>query len=147
MKDRPNANHCVEYSCSVSANQDRDLRAKLLLWAQIADEPAFHQLRTKEQLGYIVFRGVAENNGWMGYRILIQSERCPKYLEERIDQFLLDASKLLEGMSEHEFETHKESVQNRRREKSKNLSEEIDRLWSHICSESFDFALGKSTHT
>ncbi|KAH7042656.1 a-pheromone processing metallopeptidase Ste23 [Macrophomina phaseolina] len=141
LKDPANVNHCIEYACSVGDNQNRDLRAKLLLWAQITDEPAFNQLRTKEQLGYVVFSGTTQNNTWMGYRILIQSERSPDYLEERIDQFLLDAGKMLEEMPENDFEAHKESVQNRRREKLKNLTQETNRLWSHVCSESFDFEL------
>ncbi|EOD51237.1 putative a-pheromone processing metallopeptidase ste23 protein [Neofusicoccum parvum UCRNP2] len=141
LKDPANVNHCIEYACSVGETRNRDLRAKLLLWAQITDEPAFNQLRTKEQLGYVVFSGTTQSNNWMGYRILIQSERSPDYLEERIDKFLLDSGKMLEEMPEDEFESHKESVQNRRREKLKNLTQETNRLWTHVCSESFDFEL------
>ncbi|KAF2140293.1 uncharacterized protein K452DRAFT_230558 [Aplosporella prunicola CBS 121167] len=141
LKDPANVNHCIEYTCSIGDNQDRDLRAKLLLLVQMTDEPAFDQLRTKEQLGYVVFSGQTSNNTWIGYRILIQSEKSPDYLEKRIDNFLINFGKNLEKMSDDEFEAHKKSVINRRLEKLKNLLQETTRLWTHVMSECFDFDL------
>ena len=40
--------------------------AILELFCQIINEPAFDTLRTKEQLGYIVFSGVRRSNGVQG---------------------------------------------------------------------------------
>lgn len=139
LKDLANVNHCIEYLLYVGNNSDRTLRAKLLLTAQMTDEPAFDQLRTKEQLGYVVFSGVSINNMWVGYRILIQSEKNPEYLEGRIDAFLTGFEKMLEEMSEEEFEAHKRSLINKRLEKLKNLTQESNRFWDHIVSECYDF--------
>ncbi|OCK75895.1 hypothetical protein K432DRAFT_307572 [Lepidopterella palustris CBS 459.81] len=139
LKDPANVNHCIEYMLYVGHDSDRDLRAKLLLTAQLTDEPVFDQLRTKQQLGYVVFSGTSINNMWAGYRILIQSEKSPEYLEGRIDAFLTDFEKTLEEMSEEEFEEHKRSVINKRLEKLKNLTSETNRFWTHIVSECFDF--------
>ena len=143
LKDLANVNHCIEYLLYVGNNSDRTLRAKLLLTAQMTDEPAFDQLRTKEQLGYVVFSGVSVNNMWAGYRILIQSEKNPEYLEGRIDAFLTGFEKMLEEMSEEEFEAHKRSLINKRLEKLKNLTQENNRFWDHIVSECYDFEQGK----
>lgn len=139
LKDLANVNHCIEYLLYVGNNSDRTLRAKLLLTAQMTDEPAFDQLRTKEQLGYVVFSGVSVNNMWAGYRILIQSEKNPEYLEGRIDAFLTGFEKMLEEMPEEEFEAHKRSLINKRLEKLKNLTQESNRFWDHIVSECYDF--------
>ena len=59
-----------------------------MLFAQIVQEPCFNVLRTKEQLGYIVFSGTKVQTGMVGFRVLVQSERDPVYLEERVEAFL-----------------------------------------------------------
>ncbi|KAF2734338.1 LuxS/MPP-like metallohydrolase [Polyplosphaeria fusca] len=139
LKDPANVNHCIEYSLYFGSSNDRELRAKLLLIAQMTDEPAFNQLRTIEQLGYVVFSGVAFSNMWSGYRILIQSEKDCKYLEGRIDHFLHQFEKTLSEMSEEDFEGHKRAVINRRLEKLKNLTQEGNRFWNHMFADTYDF--------
>lgn len=64
------------------------LRAYLTLLGNMIHEPAFDQLRTKEQLGYIVWGGLRCFIGSLGIRIIIQSERDTVYLENRIESFL-----------------------------------------------------------
>ncbi|KAL3476459.1 Metalloenzyme, LuxS/M16 peptidase-like protein [Aspergillus californicus] len=139
LKDPRNVNHCIEYYLFVGDIKDDALRAKLLLFAQMNDEPAFDQLRSKEQLGYVVWSGARYSATTMGYRVIIQSERTPLYLESRIESFLAGFKKTLEAMSEDEFEGHKRSVSNKRLEKLKNLSSETGRFWTHIGSEYCDF--------
>ncbi|KAI9790783.1 MAG: Insulinase (Peptidase M16) [Candelina submexicana] len=139
LKDPANVNHCIEYLLSVGDGMDRALRAKLLLFSQMTEEPAFDQLRTKEQLGYIVFTGARMSATTMGYRVIVQSERNAPYLEKRINAFLAGFKKTLDEMSQEDVNEHKRSAVNKRKEKLKNLDEESDRLWGHILSEYFDF--------
>ncbi|PYH90104.1 LuxS/MPP-like metallohydrolase [Aspergillus ellipticus CBS 707.79] len=139
LKDPANVNHCIEYYLFIGNMDDSALRARLLLFAQMTDEPAFDQLRSKEQLGYVVWSGARYSATTMGYRVIIQSERTAPYLESRIDAFLTSFRKTFEGMSERDFENHKRSVVNKRLEKLKNLDSETSRFWSHIGSEYFDF--------
>ncbi|KAF2279892.1 LuxS/MPP-like metallohydrolase [Westerdykella ornata] len=143
LKDPANVNHCIEYSLYLGNASDRDLRAKILLIAQMTDEPAFNQLRTKEQLGYVVFSGAVISDNWAGYRILIQSEKDCRYLEGRIEHFLSMFEKTLAEMSEEELESHKRAVINKRLEKLKNLTEEGNRFWHHIFSDRYDFLLAE----
>lgn len=144
LRDPKNVNHCIEYLLYFGEKSDRALRAKTLLLDQLTHEPAFDQLRTKEQLGYVVFSGTRATSTTIGYRFIIQSEKNPIYLEERIDNFLSGWRKTLEGMSDKEFEGQKESLINKRLEKLKNLGQESGRLWTHVTSEYLDFELGKS---
>lgn len=143
LKDPANVNHCIEYLLYIGDKADRQLRAKLLLFAQITDEPAFDQLRTKEQLGYIVFSGSRMSPTTMQYRVIIQSERTPEYLEDRIETFLSGCKQLLDDATEADFEGHKRSLITKRLETMKNLDQESARHWTHIDSEYFDFELGK----
>jgi len=139
LGDPANVNHCIEYYVFIGSVIDRLLRAKTLLLAQMTEEIGFDQLRTKEQLGYIVFTGTKMAATTLGYRVIIQSERPTAYLEERINAFLAFFGKSLEAMSEEEFESHKKSLINKRIEKLKNLDQESARFWNHISGEYLDF--------
>lgn len=83
-----NLNSAIEFYLQVGDYQDYKLRALLHMYDQITHEPAFDTLRTKEQLGYMVFSGVRRNATVTGFRVLVQSERAPRYLEHRIESFL-----------------------------------------------------------
>jgi insulysin len=137
-----NINHCIDYVLQIGSPQDRPLRAKLLLMAQILNEPCFDTLRTKQQLGYVVWSLAMTIHTTQAFRVIIQSEKDCGYLEERIDAFLTDFEPQLRDMEYEEFEKHKVSLINKRLEKLKNLGEEGGRLWHHITSEEFDFDLG-----
>ena len=139
LGDPANVNNCIEYYLFIGDAADKRLRAQVLLLDQLGDELGFDQLRTKEQLGYIVFTGARMFATTGGYRVVIQSERSPEYLEERINAFLVTFHEKLEGMSLTDFEGHKRSVINRRLEKLKNLSQECNRFYSHIFNEYYHF--------
>jgi insulysin len=139
LEDPANVNNAIEYYLQVGSSTDRRLRAMVGLFGQMTSEPAFDQLRTKEQLGYIVFSGPRASSTMIGYMVLVQSERTPEYLESRVDAFLVKFGKDLEKMTAGEFESHKRSLINKRLEKLRNLESETGRLWGHIGSEYFDF--------
>ena len=139
LADPANVNHAIEYYLQVGSSTDRKLRAMLGLFAQMTNEPAFDQLRTKEQLGYIVFSGSRPSATMLGYMVLIQSERAPDHLESRVNAFLFKFGLDLEKMTKEEFEGHRRSLINKRLEKLKNLESETGRLWGHIGTEYFDF--------
>ena len=139
LADPANVNHAIEYYLQIGSSTDRRLRAMLGLFAQMTSEPAFDQLRTKEQLGYIVFSGFRPSATTMGYMVLVQSERTPDYLESRVNAFLLKFGLDLQKMTTEEFEGHRRSLINKRLEKLKNLESETGRLWGYVGSEYFDF--------
>ncbi|KAI1267360.1 peptidase M16 inactive domain-containing protein [Xylariaceae sp. FL1019] len=139
LKDPANVNHCVEYYLHLGSKGDRMVRAKTQLLDQIIHEPAFDQLRTKEQLGYIVFSGLRGSATTYGFRFIIQSEKTSEYLESRIESFLLAQATAVREMTDEVFESHKRSVANKRLEKPKNLEQETGRHWAQISNEYYDF--------
>lgn len=141
LVDPKNVNHAIEYVLYLGESDDYVLRAKASLFAQIAHEPCFDVLRTKEQLGYVVFSGTRPTVTTIAYRFIVQSERTPEYLEWRIHSFLDAFAKTLKDISETDFESHKQSLINKRLEKMKNLDQESNRLWTQITNESYDFDL------
>ena len=141
LKNADNINHCVDYVIFVGDNMDRPLRAKLLLLAQMAEEPVFDTLRTKEQLGYVVGSSAMIYAMVAAWRVLVQSEKDCAYLEKRIDNFLIGFEEVIRDMPAEEFEAHKVGLINKRLEKLKNLNQETGRFWGHITGEAFDFEL------
>ena len=60
----------------------------LQLYSQLIKETCFNVLRTKEQLGYIVFSGVWRQGGVHGLQFIVQSHKKPKFLDSRIENFI-----------------------------------------------------------
>jgi insulysin len=143
LKDPQNVNHCIETWFHIGHRGDRDIRTKAQLIDQMIHEPAFDQLRTKEQLGYIVFSGVRNFTTTYGIRFLVQSEKSPEYLDGRVEAFITKFGEMLEEMSETEFEGHKRSLINRRLEKSRNLDQESSRHLAQIANQYYDFEIGE----
>ncbi|OAA74109.1 Metalloenzyme, LuxS/M16 peptidase-like, metal-binding protein [Cordyceps fumosorosea ARSEF 2679] len=139
LKDPANVNHCIETTFYVGDRGDRRTRARTFLVDQMIHEPAFDQLRSKEQLGYIVFAGMRNFATTCGVRFLIQSEREPEYLDRRVEAFLIQFGLTLDKMSDSEFESHKRSLINKRLEKLRNLDQESSRHWTQISKEYYDF--------
>jgi insulysin len=147
LKDPANVNHCIEYWLYIGDKADREVRAKTLLLDQVVHEPAFDQLRTKEQLGYVVFSGARTGPTTYGFRFIIQSEKKAEYLETRIESFLTGFAETLEKMEETDFENQKRSLIVKRLEKPKYLDQETNRHWNQIHSEYYDFESGKIMRT
>lgn len=139
LADPGNVNNALEYYLYICLTTDRETRARLQMFSQMTDEPAFDQLRTKEQLGYIVWSGPRLAATTLGYRVIIQSDRPIEHLEERITAFLLKFGEDLEKMSSDDFENHRRSLINKRLEKLKSLDQESGRFFSHVASEFYDF--------
>ena len=137
--DPGNVNCAIEFYLQTGVYSDKLQRCKLMLFQQICHEPVFDFLRTKEQLGYIVFDGIRKPTGFIGYRIIIQSEKDPIYLESRIEAFLEQMEEKLRLMTHQEFEKHQSSLTLKLIEKHKNLSQEAGRIWSHIQSGYYEF--------
>jgi len=134
-------NSALTYYVHYGSKIDHRLRVTAALLTQILSEPAFNILRTKEQLGYIVsasaWNALGDND--TGLRIVVQSERGPVYLEERVEAFLDHMKGVIELMTEEEFAGQKSGLKRKWREVAKNLNEEVSRFWAQIDSGYLDF--------
>lgn len=111
------------------------------LFANMISEPAFDQLRTKEQLGYIVSARLVSNKNVLALRLIIQSGKASAdYLEERIESFLhYFGNVYLPEQADEWFETHKSALINALEEKDKKLTDEFNSLWTEIHSSIYQF--------
>ncbi|KAJ6668915.1 hypothetical protein lerEdw1_007724 [Lerista edwardsae] len=134
----------VHNNCGIEIYYQTDMQSTsenmfLELFCQIISEPCFNTLRTKEQLGYIVFSGPRRANGIQGLRFIIQSEKPPHYLESRVEAFLKTMEKCVEDMSEEAFQKHIQALAIRRLDKPKKLSAECAKYWGEIISQQYNF--------
>ncbi|XP_072413834.1 insulin-degrading enzyme isoform X1 [Chiloscyllium punctatum] len=134
----------VHNNCGIEIYYQTDMQNThenmlLELFCQIISEPCFNTLRTKEQLGYIVFSGPRRSNGVQGLRFIIQSERPPSYLESRVEAFLKTMEKHIKEMTEDAFQKHVQALAVRRLDKPKKLSAECAKHWSEIISQQYNF--------
>lgn len=132
-------NNCVILYTQVGESTDPATRAQLALLAQIASEPAFNVLRTKEQLGYICQASQTGNPSTLGFQVLVQSERDPIYVETRIESFLEGLKDTIEKLSDEEFERHRKSLIEKKEESPKNLGEESRRFWHRVLDGHYEF--------
>jgi insulysin len=132
-------NNAVVYHLYLGDVTDFALRAALQLFEQIANEPAFDQLRTKEQLGYIVQTSVTMRTGELGWKVLIQSERDPVHVESRIENFIGNMTGILDKMTGEEFAKNRQSLISKREEKAKNLGEETRKYWNRVTDQYYEF--------
>lgn len=111
-----------------------------LLLIDIMDKPVFEQLRTIEQLGYVVGINplrVREQTGAVLY--IESSKKQPAFLQQRIDNFLEDFQLKLAAMPEDEFNTYKSSLESVLLQKPNSIAEETARYWSKIVDQSYRF--------
>ncbi|KAG7381814.1 hypothetical protein PHYPSEUDO_005641 [Phytophthora pseudosyringae] len=123
-----------------TAGSTMALRARLELFAHIFKEPCFNQLRTQEQLGYLVFSGIMRTEGVDYFRILIQSDvASPPLLDQRIELFVARFRSLLAEMPAATWQKQVNAVVKALLEKPKHEMEESMRAWREIANETFMF--------
>jgi len=123
----------LEYSASV-------------LIAHLLQERFFDELRTKQQLGYIVHSSIYEvSPNQNALLFLIQSSVAPpSALSVKIESFLGEFGDYLNNeMGEEEFSSMKQAMVGKYSEKAKNLSEMASRIAGEISNKSYHFALRK----
>ncbi|GMN54728.1 hypothetical protein TIFTF001_023858 [Ficus carica] len=112
---------------------DLKQNVKLQLFALIAKQPAFHQLRTVEQLGYIAVLMQRKDFGVRGVQFIIQSTaKGPAQLDLRVEAFLKMFESKLYEMTRDDFKNNVNALIDMKREKHKNLREESGFYWQEI---------------
>ena len=88
-------------------------------------EPAFDQLRTKEQLGYIVFTGIKRlSQQYLALHLIVQSShRDADYLDGRVESFLVQYRDQLKAISAEDFQANVAAVIEKLLEKPKNIDQ------------------------
>ena len=104
------------------------------------NEPLFNQLRTKEQLGYIVLSRIAYIEKIICLIFEIQSStKDPRYLQNRIDDFLKKFKEKIVQMTNSEFDSYVRSIIDIKKMKYINLEEEFDFNCSEVRIDEYEF--------
>ncbi|KAK2994516.1 hypothetical protein RJ640_010794 [Escallonia rubra] len=119
---------------------DYMLNVKLQLFALIAKQPAFHQLRSVEQLGYITVLMQRNDSGVRGVQFIIQSSvKDPRHIDLRVEAFLKMFESKLYEMSDDDFKSNVNALVDMKLEKHKNLREESGFYWREISDGTLKF--------
>ncbi|GLT63106.1 hypothetical protein SLA2020_356910 [Shorea laevis] len=116
------------------------LNVKLELFDLIAKVPAFHQLRSVEQLGYLTFLEQRNDYGIRGLQFIIQSTvKGPGHIGLRVQAFLKMFETELYKMTHDEFTSNVNALIDMKLEKHKNLWEESWFYWKEIAEGTLKF--------
>jgi len=106
------------------------------LMSHLAYNSAYNQLRTQEQLGYIVsaFMKKVTGGGWMLAIIVQSSVALPSVLEERSESWLAQFRKEIEALSDEQLAQETTAVVSQLLERDTTLSQEVNGEWGEIMS-------------
>mgnify|MGYP001028431854 CR=1 FL=1 len=113
----------------------------LLILCGLLEKPCFHQLRTVEQLGYIVFSSPKRLDGIQYLSIIVQSsDKEPEYIDERAEMMLLDFERNLEHeTTEDQVQEFVRAAISARVDVDRKLGTEFARLWKEIDARQYVF--------
>ena len=112
LKDKKNENSCLLSYFEVGFKGD-DLKQELVnaCLMQWISEPFFDQLRTKQQLGYVVTSFPKSHRDVFGNCFLIQSpKKSCEYLAKALNEFLLMKREDVKKLTKEEFEVQRMAV-------------------------------------
>jgi len=121
-------------------DEDISTRATSTLAGQMLRTPYFSDLRTDQQLGYVVSAGSRLMNDRNGLIFLVQSPvQGADYLETATQSFLKKYLRSLVEMAEPEFQQHKDGLINNLLQKDKNLGQRSQRYWNDLKKDNLSF--------
>lgn len=122
-----------------SPDDSLQTRATLAMLGTILRTPFFEELRTQQQLGYVVNAGTLPILDTNGLVLTIESPVAdPITLEERINSFLVDYEEELAAMSADKFGSVRSGLLNNLRQDPQTLRALSSRFWSDILIEEYD---------
>lgn len=129
-------NNAIEFVLQADCEANMGYRgvAIMELISHLAYNSAYNQLRTKEQLGYIVSaHGRKSTGGSWGLSIVVQSSvATPSLLEERSENWLTIFRQELESMSLADIASEAGAVAAQYLERDTKLGQEVAGMWNEI---------------
>lgn len=113
--------------------EDERRDACLLVLGQLADSSVYQQLRTEEQLGYVVSAEFWLLYPVCGLTVIVQGNRLPPAeVDQRIEEWLVSFRQEIESMTEEEFVSHAQGVIANISQKWQQLAQETAQRWVEI---------------
>ena len=139
----PNAENDVDSAVlkcyDLGARSDIKAYAMASLLNHVAKEPFFTQLRTREQLGYLVSLSYSSSRGRLLLVLRIQSQRvCADEVAKRIEAFL--AAWRPESIEDADFAAAKGALAKKWREPDRSMASEAAGAWGALLAPDADGA-------
>jgi len=138
----PNEKNCATHTTfEVNVDEDPKLYAMTRFYSFLANPHCFTYLRTKKQLGYIVWSSAELILGVTRFSVIVQSsEFTPNQIDVEVENFLkLFEEENLANMSEEEFAEKRQQFILDITKKHKKLSELTSRYWYEIIRNRYEF--------
>lgn len=136
--DAEDRNNCVRCELQLPISLENSVLVSILV--RVLSPRFFEELRTKQQLGYIVQMSWSEHEGFLGIVCTVQTEYSPEFVRSRIDTFIREHLSWLEsGLDETEFLHQRDGLVSNLKEAPKSLGEEFGRHWAEVARQRFDF--------
>jgi secreted Zn-dependent insulinase-like peptidase len=108
----------------------------LELLSDALEQRFYDSLRTKQQLGYIVYSGLKDQEGVPSLALTVQSSLLGGVqIGERIEAFVSEAVGVggdLDSLSDENFAAYKEGIRQRKLEPDQRLTAQAGRFWGEI---------------
>ena len=115
-------------------------QARYLMFAHLIRAPFFTELRTKQQLGYIVSASYARRNALPAIRFGIQSPVAhPDDLEKKVTEFLSNKQEWVQNMSDEEFEEARAGLISKLSAPDNGFSERVERWQQNLSLSMYSF--------
>jgi len=132
-------NNSISYSIQLG-DESIELQAKASMIASIINGDFYTQMRTNQQLGYIVWSFDQRVEDLMFFKFVIQSAtHDPFELKRRIEGWLDTSSKLFDDLSDEEFEKHREGLIVSLEKKGDSIGEVLGEYFHFATEEEADF--------
>jgi len=110
-----------------------DERISLALISSIINRPVFDILRTKHQLGYIVFGMTTLHGPTVELRVIVQGvAKGPDDVLSLIDSTLLNITQTFDDMPDEEYENRKEELRKSLKKDAQSVREEAEKWWPEV---------------
>jgi secreted Zn-dependent insulinase-like peptidase len=107
---------------------------------QTLEEPCYDFLRTKEQLGYLVYISSWNLRNVMGGKFVIQSAKyTPEYLLGKIHEFIKDMKQKTDDLSDEDCKKSVNSILSIKRQVDMNLCDVKNRMHGEIVTHEYNF--------
>jgi len=137
--DEEEKNNCARFCIQIPNTLSNNALLRVL--SQSMQAKFFANLRTKQQLGYIVSSTFSILQGYLYLICYVQTEYPLDYVQSRIEAFLAEFwSSMLHGdIDGNDFNKFKDAVITKLAVQPKSYTEEFGRHWSCIFDRSYDF--------
>ncbi len=135
----PDNNNALFYTLQVGPHSMENYAVSQLV-ASVIESDFYTQMRTNQQLGYIVWSFGQRLEDRLFLKMIIQSAGYgPFELQKRVDAWMADAPKLFDELSDEEFNKHRSSLVVSLQKKPDSIAEMAGELYYFVSEEDGDF--------